>query len=168
MRRVHRDRPGLPVERRHHRDSVCGIDPDLAWDDDGTAYVTFSGLYTSGEQMGQHLDIAVRVDLAAGKALEAPRSLWSGTGLKFPEAPRLYRRGDYWYLLIAEGGTERGHGVSVARRHSPEGPLRGTRPTRYSARAARPARSRTPGTRTWLPRRTAARRWSCLACARSA
>ena len=107
-------------------DGVGGIDPDLAWDDDGTAYVTFSGLYTSGEQMGQHLGIQqVRVDLAAGKALEAPRSLWSGTGLKFPEAPHLYRRGDYWYLLIAEGGTERGHGVSVARGHSPEGPFEG-------------------------------------------
>jgi len=107
-------------------DGVGGIDPDLAWDDDGTAYVTFSGLHTSGEQVGQHLGIQqVRVDLAAGKALEAPRSLWSGTGLKFPEAPHLYRRGDYWYLLIAEGGTERGHGVSVARGPSPEGPFAG-------------------------------------------
>ena len=107
-------------------DGVGGIDPDLAWDDDGTAYVTFSGLYTSGEQIGQHLGIQqVRVDLAAGKALETPRSLWSGTGLKFPEAPHLYRRGDYWYLLIAEGGTERGHGVSVARGPSPEGPFEG-------------------------------------------
>jgi beta-xylosidase len=107
-------------------DGVGGIDPDLAWDDDGTAYVTFSGLVTSGEQMGQHFGIQqVRVDLAAGKALEQPRSLWSGTGLKFPEAPHLYRRGRYWYLLIAEGGTERGHGVSVARGPSPEGPFEG-------------------------------------------
>jgi xylan 1,4-beta-xylosidase len=107
-------------------DGVGGIDPDLAWDEDGTAYVTFSGLYTDGEQMGQHLGIQqVRVDLEAGKALEPPRSLWSGTGLKFPEAPHLYRRGGYWYLLIAEGGTERGHGVSVARGPSPEGPFEG-------------------------------------------
>jgi xylan 1,4-beta-xylosidase len=107
-------------------DGVGGIDPDLAWDDDGTAYVTFSGLYTSGEQLGRHLGIQqVRVDLTAGKAVEAPRSLWSGTGLKFPEAPHLYHRGDYWYLLIAEGGTERGHGVSVARGSSPEGPFEG-------------------------------------------
>jgi xylan 1,4-beta-xylosidase len=107
-------------------DGVGGIDPDLAWDDDGTAYVTFSGLYTSGEQMGQHLGIQqVKVDLAAGKALEAPRSLWSGTGLKFPEAPHLYQRGGSWYLVIAEGGTERGHGVSVARGPSPEGPFEG-------------------------------------------
>jgi xylan 1,4-beta-xylosidase len=107
-------------------EGVGGIDPDLAWDDDGTAYVTFSGLYTSGEQVGQHLGIQqVRVDLAASKALEAPRSLWSGTGLKFPEAPHLYHRGGTWYLLIAEGGTERGHGVSVARGTSPEGPFEG-------------------------------------------
>lgn len=107
-------------------DGVGGIDPDLAWDEDGTAYVTFSGLSTTGEQLGQHLGIQqVRVDLAAGKALEAPRSLWSGTGLKFPEAPHLYRRGDTWYLVIAEGGTERGHGVSVARGPSPEGPFEG-------------------------------------------
>ena len=107
-------------------DGVGGIDPDLAWDEDGTAYVTFSGLHISGEQVGQHLGIQqVRVDLAAGKALEAPRSLWSGTGLKFPEAPHLYHRGDSWYLVIAEGGTERGHGVSVARGPSPEGPFEG-------------------------------------------
>ena len=105
---------------------VFTIDPDLAWDEDGTAYVTFSGLHTSGEQVGQHLGIQqVRVDPAAGKALEAPRSLWSGTGLKFPEAPHLYHRGDSWYLVIAEGGTERGHGVSVARGPSPEGPFEG-------------------------------------------
>jgi len=107
-------------------DGIGGIDPDLAWDDDGTAYVTFSGLSTSGENMGQHLGIQqVRADLAAGKALEAPRSLWSGTGLKFPEAPHLYHRGGYWYLLIAEGGTERGHSVSVARGACPEGPFEG-------------------------------------------
>ncbi len=107
-------------------EGIGGIDPDLAWDDDGTAYVTFSGLYTSGEKIGQHKGIQqVRVDLAAGKALEEPRSLWSGTGLKFPEAPHLYRRGDHWYLMIAEGGTERGHGVSIARGPAPDGPFEG-------------------------------------------
>jgi xylan 1,4-beta-xylosidase len=104
-------------------EGVSGIDPDLAWDDDGTAYVTFSGINFDG---GGHLGIQqVRADLTAGKALEEPRSLWSGTGLKFPEAPHLYRRGDWWYLLIAEGGTERGHSVSVARGRSPEGPFEG-------------------------------------------
>lgn len=107
-------------------EGVAGIDPDLAWDDDGGAYVTYSGLYTDGLQLGRHLGIQqVRVDLAAGRAVEAPRSLWSGTGLKFPEAPHLYRRDDHWYLVIAEGGTERGHSVSVARGPSPTGPFEG-------------------------------------------
>jgi xylan 1,4-beta-xylosidase len=107
-------------------DGVDGIDPDLAWDDDGRAYVTFSGLYTSGEQAGRHVGIQqARVDLAAGKTLEVPRPLWSGTGLKFPEAPHLYYRGGSWYLVIAEGGTERGHSVSVARGPTPEGPFEG-------------------------------------------
>ena len=108
-------------------EGVGGIDPDLAWDDDGTAYVTFSGLYTNDvEAMGLHKGIQqVRVDLEAGTARDEPRSLWSGTGLKFPEAPHIYHRGDYWYLMIAEGGTERGHGVSIGRGSSPEGPFEG-------------------------------------------
>ena len=105
-------------------EGVGGIDPDLAWDRDGTAYVTFSGLLLDGPDLGAHKGIQqVRVDLGAGKALEEPRSLWSGTGLKFPEAPHLYQRDGHWYLMIAEGGTERGHGVSVARGPSPEGPF---------------------------------------------
>lgn len=42
-----------------------------------------------------------------------------------PEAPHLYHRDGWWYLLIAEGGTERGHSVSVARSRSPRGPFEG-------------------------------------------
>ncbi|MGC5221351.1 family 43 glycosylhydrolase [Micromonospora sp. DT81.3] len=105
-------------------ESVNGIDPDLAWDDDGTAYVTYSGLIMSGAQLGAHLGVQqVKVDLDRHIALEEPRSLWSGTGLMFPEAPHLYRHEGHWYLMIAEGGTERGHGISIARGDSPEGPF---------------------------------------------
>jgi beta-xylosidase len=106
-------------------DGVHGIDPDLAWDDEGVAYVTYSGLdTTSGRPPGPHAGILqVTVDLASGRPLSEPISLWSGTGLKFPEAPHLYRHGEYWYLMIAEGGTERGHGISIARGHSPSGPF---------------------------------------------
>ena len=108
---------GLPIE------GISGIDPDLAWDEDGTAYVTYSGLDLSGTEIGHQGIRQVRVDLATGRVTEAPRALWSGTGLQFPEAPHLYRRGEHWYLVIAEGGTERGHAVSVARGPSPEGPF---------------------------------------------
>ncbi|MBB2947801.1 beta-xylosidase [Actinoplanes lutulentus] len=105
---------------------IEGIDPDLAWDDDGNAYVTYSGFITSGPAAGTHHGIQqVRVDLTAGKALEEPRPLWSGTGRQFPEAPHVFRRGEFWYLLIAEGGTERGHAVSIARGPSITGPFSG-------------------------------------------
>ncbi|KOV82935.1 glycoside hydrolase [Nocardia sp. NRRL S-836] len=91
---------------------VGGIDPDLAWDDDGTCWCTVAGV-------GQY-----RVDPSTGETFGEARELWSGTpGAKAPEAPHLYRIGDHWYLLIAEGGTERGHGVSIARGRSPQGPF---------------------------------------------
>jgi beta-xylosidase len=83
---------------------VAGIDPDLAWDDDGTCWCTYAGV----EQ--------IRIDPYTGQSIGAPRRIWSGTpGAKAPEAPHLYRIGGYWYLLIAEGGTERCHAISVAR-----------------------------------------------------
>jgi beta-xylosidase len=105
---------------------VEGIDPDLAWDSAGNCYVTFSVLFLRGSEIGKHLGIQqARIDLKSGKMLEAPRQLWSGTGLMFPEAPHLYQIGDWWYLMIAEGGTERGHSVSIARSKSPEGPFEG-------------------------------------------
>ena len=109
--------------------SISGIDPDIAWDADGSVYVTFSGLLFDGAMdpnAPTHLGIQqVRVDLDTHRALEEPRSLWSGTGLMFPEAPHLYEIDGAWYLLIAEGGTERGHAISIARGASPEGPFMG-------------------------------------------
>ncbi|GAA2237062.1 glycoside hydrolase family 43 protein [Streptomyces nogalater] len=91
---------------------VRGIDPDLAWDDDGTCWCTVAGVSQ------------VRIDPHTGETLGEPRRVWSGTpGAKAPEAPHLYRIGEYWYLLIAEGGTERCHAVSVARGRTPDGPF---------------------------------------------
>ncbi|MET7517715.1 glycoside hydrolase family 43 protein [Streptomyces sp. NPDC005480] len=91
---------------------VPGIDPDLAWDEDGTCWCTVAGV------------AQVRIDLETGETFGPPKKLWSGEpGAKAPEAPHLYHIGEYWYLLIAVGGTERGHGVSIARGPSPSGPF---------------------------------------------
>lgn len=109
-------------------DGVHGIDPDLNWDENGVAHITYSGLdTTSGEPMtGEHKGILqFTVDLESGRPLSEPISLWSGTGLKFPEAPHIYLHDGYWYLMIAEGGTERGHGISIARGPSASGPFEG-------------------------------------------
>jgi xylan 1,4-beta-xylosidase len=91
---------------------ATGFDPDLAWDEEGRCWCTYAGI----EQ--------VRIDPVTGQSFGEPRLLWSGTpGAQFPEAPHLYRIGDYWYLLIAEGGTERGHCASAARGPAPWGPF---------------------------------------------
>lgn len=104
--------------------SINGIDPDIAWGEDGAAYLTYSGLILSGPDFGKHFGIQqVKVDLENHIALEEPRSLWSGTGGQFPEAPHLYNVDGAWFLMIAEGGTERGHGISIARGPGPEGPF---------------------------------------------
>ncbi|MGW6443014.1 glycoside hydrolase family 43 protein [Lentzea sp. NPDC055074] len=91
---------------------VEGIDPDLAWDDDGNCWCTVAGVRQ------------YRIDPVTGENFGPPHQLWSGSpGARFPEAPHLYRIGDHWYLMIAEGGTERGHAVSIARGSSPNGPF---------------------------------------------
>ncbi|MEU4876463.1 glycoside hydrolase family 43 protein [Streptomyces sp. NPDC021608] len=91
---------------------VPGIDPDLAWDEDGACWCTVAGVSQ------------IRIDPDTGGAFGTPHRLWSGApDAKAPEAPHLYRIGDYWYLLIAEGGTERCHGVSIARGRTPDGPF---------------------------------------------
>lgn len=121
-----------------------GIDQDLAWDEDGTCYMTYSALHLTGPNRGAHGGIEqVRIDPVAGRVLEEPRSLWSGTGLMFPEAPHLYRIGGWWYLMIAEGGTERGHSVSIARSRRPDGPFEGapTNPVLSARSTARPVQN---------------------------
>jgi xylan 1,4-beta-xylosidase len=87
-----------------------GIDPDLFWDDDGTVYFTRSSSHQR------------RIDIETGKMLTESTKEWDGCGGHYPEAPHLYKVGDYYYLMIAEGGTEYGHCETIARGPSPQGP----------------------------------------------
>ncbi|MFV0634107.1 family 43 glycosylhydrolase [Demequina sp.] len=101
---------------------ALGIDPDLAWDDDGVCLLTWHYLdFETGEQ-----DIRqAPIDTATGMFLEPAVPVWQGSGLAAAEGPHLYRIGRWWYLVLAEGGTERGHCVTVARSLSPRGPFEG-------------------------------------------
>ena len=86
-----------------------GIDPDLFFDEDGRVIFTC----TNGK---------AEIDLATGKVL-APLEYWRGTGGHAPEAPHLYRIDGYYYTMLAEGGTEFGHMITMARSLRPEGPF---------------------------------------------
>ncbi len=99
---------------------AIGIDPDLAWDDDGTCYLTWHALdFTTGEQSIRQAPI----DLERGRFTAPAYEVWQGSGLPAAEGPHLHRVDGTWYLLLAEGGTERGHCVTVARSDRPQGPF---------------------------------------------
>ena len=119
---VHAEDPAGPWSDPARIPSAVGIDPDLAWDDDGTCLMTYAGFDLHGAE-GQLGIVQSAIDPLTGEVLTERRRLWGGTGGKFPEGPHLYRVGEWWYLLIAEGGTERGHAVTIARSRSPQGPF---------------------------------------------
>ncbi len=90
-----------------------GIDPDLFWDDDGRVYLSCTGL----EGIAQR-----EIDITTGKAVTEAVTTWAGCGGKYPEAPHVYKINGHYYLMIAEGGTEFGHCVTIARGPGPLGP----------------------------------------------
>lgn len=97
-----------------------GIDPSLFFDDDGTVYLATNG-GRPGVKGGRGIYLST-LDVATGALRSEPRLVWGGTGGRYPEAPHLYRIGGRYYLMLAEGGTEYGHMVTIARSDSPWGP----------------------------------------------
>ncbi|MCQ2575788.1 MAG: glycoside hydrolase family 43 protein [Treponema sp.] len=95
-----------------------GIDPSLFFDDDGKVYFISNG----GDSEGRGYIQMSEIDIATGKKLTENEPLWYGTGGRYIEAPHMYKFGDYYYLLNAEGGTEYGHMVNYARSKNIKGP----------------------------------------------
>lgn len=93
---------------------VRGIDPSLFWDDDGRCYCTYSLMNMS---IGMF-----EINPETGEVLSENRTIWNGTGDSSPEGPHIIKKDGYYYLLIAEGGTEMGHKVTIARARNIWGP----------------------------------------------
>lgn len=113
---VHATDPAGPWSAPAYVPQTPGIDPDLAWSDDGTCLLTWRGFTRPGIHQ-------VPIDPCTGERLGESTVIWEGSGLADTEAPHLLRRGDWWYLVVAEGGTHLGHSVSVARARDPRGPF---------------------------------------------
>lgn len=89
-----------------------GIDPSLLFADGKTYFVS-------------NPDGAIwlcEIDPVTGKQLTESRRIWGGTGGRHPEAPHIYKKDGWYYLMIAEGGTEMGHMVTIARSRDIYGP----------------------------------------------
>lgn len=93
-----------------------GFDPSFFFDDDGTVY------YTRHEGREDGSIVQSKIDLKTGKLDGEPKEIWRGTGGAWPEGPHIFKVRGKYYLLIAEGGTEYGHMVTIARSDSPWGP----------------------------------------------
>jgi len=88
---------------------VGGIDPSLFFDDDGIVY--YSG--TAG---------TASIDIHIGKLTSELKPVWTGSGGRYAEAPHIYKVNGLYYFVFAEGGTEPGHMVTIARSETPWGP----------------------------------------------
>ncbi len=94
-----------------------GIDPSLFWDDDGVCYFVSNG--STDASNGIHL---CEIDPFTGKMLSPSRRISMGCGGSSPEAPHIYKVNGYYYLTLAEGGTEYGHMETVQRAKNIYGP----------------------------------------------
>ncbi len=94
---------------------IGGIDPSLFFYD-GKCWYTG----TTDNKI-----VLCEIDPMTGAKLSEVKEIWRGTGGRYPEGPHIYRKDGWFYLLIAEGGTEYAHNVTVARSRSIDGPYEG-------------------------------------------
>lgn len=100
------------------RVDIGGIDPSMEFIDGKVYYTTYQGERSSRQGISQ-----VEIDIETGELLSDIDFIWEGTGGKAIEAPHLYKIGEYYYLIVAEGGTMFTHMVTIGRSRSPWGPF---------------------------------------------
>ncbi len=99
-----------------------GFDPSLFHDTDGRKYLVNM---VWDHRMGNHNFYGIRLQeysVVEEKLVGKKDILFKGTELKLTEAPHLYKIGDYYYLLTAEGGTRYDHAATIARSKDLWGP----------------------------------------------
>jgi xylan 1,4-beta-xylosidase len=89
------------------------VDPSLLFADDKVYYLSpdNKGGFLVGE-----------LNLQSGKFVVEPKKVAAGLGGSSPEGPHLYKVGEYYYLMSAEGGTGYQHREVIQRSTSPYGP----------------------------------------------
>ncbi|MEH7495363.1 glycoside hydrolase family 43 protein [Neobacillus niacini] len=95
-----------------------GIDASLFFDDDGKAYITGTrGEVSHDGTHGNQVIWIGEIDLVNMQLVGEQKTIWGGalTNCASPEAPHLYKKDGHYYLMIAEGGTEHFHAVTIAR-----------------------------------------------------
>lgn len=105
-----------------------GIDPSLFWDDDGKAYILNNGAPAQPALYPGHRSIWLQEFDPKTKTMTGPRTevINGGADLStkpfWTEAPHVYKKDGYYYLIAAQGGTGDQHSEVVFRSRSITGP----------------------------------------------
>ena len=117
------EKPEGPWSEPHWIKGAEGIDPSLFWDEDGKAYYTGTTNTEIG-MINKPMIWLSEIDLNTFQLVGERSLLWGGSLSEpaWPEGPHLYRIDGYYYLMIAEGGTEHFHSETIARSKNLRGP----------------------------------------------
>lgn len=119
------ENPAGPWSEPHYIEGADGIDPSLFFDEDGKCYYIGTHPNVNGcEFFGDYYIYIQEFDYKEFKLVGKRVEAWNGAmrGVHWPEGPHLYKIGDYYYIIHAEGGTGPEHAVSVARSKDVFGP----------------------------------------------
>ncbi len=97
---------------------AAGIDPSLFFDDDGRCYYVGTRPNPQGTAYDGDWEIWLQeLDLEHMRLTGESMAIWKGAAKHaiWPEGPHLYKKDGYYYLMIAEGGTELEHSICMAR-----------------------------------------------------
>jgi len=105
-----------------------GFDPSLFHDDDGRKWFVnmqwnHRGEGTGGNPKHASFDGILLQEWDPARGLIGPvKNIYHGTPRGLTEAPHLFKRNDWYYLTVAEGGTGYDHAVTMARSRDIWGP----------------------------------------------
>ena len=102
----------------------AGFDASILHDDDGRKYIVSLEWETRDGYEKPGVICVAEYDTVNKCLKEYPKRVYNGgTDRGCIEAPHLTKRGEYYYLMCAEGGTGYNHCVTMARSKSPYGPF---------------------------------------------
>lgn len=106
-----------------------GFDPSLFHDTDGRKWFLNLSWNHQGERLGQARKrsafdgiLLQEYSHESGCLIGDVKNIFKGTERGLTEGPHVFKRGEYYYLVTAEGGTGYGHAVTHARSKSLAGP----------------------------------------------
>lgn len=113
--------PAGPWSEPHWITDIHDIDCSIFFDTDDKCYLVSPG--EDKEEDNNRAFFLTPYDIENFRVCGERKKIWNSAmrGACAPESPHIYHVGDYYYLMIAEGGTEHNHSVMIARSKTIDG-----------------------------------------------